>query len=117
MPRASGLHLGDIQESIRRIELYTAGRSYEDFKNETLIQDGVCRNLAIIGEAVKKLPESLREQRPEIDWRKIAGLRDILVHEYAAVDLRIVWNIVSSKLPELRHAVEALKGGSRGRAD
>ena len=112
MPRDSDLHLDDVLESIRRIELYTAGRTYDDFKQEILVQDGVCRNLAIIGEAVKKLPPNLREKRPEIDWRKIAGLRDILVHEYAGVDLGIVWNIVVSKLPELRAAVEALRAGS-----
>jgi uncharacterized protein with HEPN domain len=109
MPSDSDLYLDDILESIRRIELYAGNESYEEFHKDLLVQDGVCRNLAIIGEAVKKLPASLVETRPEIEWRKIAGLRDILVHEYAAVDLGIVWDIVTNKLPALRRVVEELR--------
>ncbi len=74
-----------------------------------MVQDGICRNLAIIGEAVKKLPPTLLERGPDIEWRKIAGLRDVLVHAYASVDLGIVWDVVQNKLPGLRRAIEALR--------
>lgn len=90
MPRGSELYLDDILDSIRRIESYTEGMSLEDFVADELVQDGVCRNLAVIGEAVKKLPEDVRTRAPEIEWPKIAGLRDVLIHEYANVDLEII---------------------------
>lgn len=109
MSQAFEVYLDDIEEAVRRVERYTAGLSYEDFRADELIQDGVCRNLGIIGEAVKRLPPEARERGPEIDWRKVAGLRDILVHEYASVDLGIVWDIVNTKLPGLKAAVERLR--------
>jgi uncharacterized protein with HEPN domain len=77
MPRDSELYLDDILDSIRRIESYTEEMSFQDFEANELVQDGVCRNLAIIGEAVKKLPDDLLARGPEIEWRKIAGLRDV----------------------------------------
>jgi uncharacterized protein with HEPN domain len=103
------LYLDDILEAIRRVELYAAGKSFEEFSKDLLVQDGVCRNLANIGEAVKRLPAELTDLRPDIEWRKIAGLRDILVHEYAGVDLGIVWDVVRSKLPELKTATQAIR--------
>ena len=90
MPRGSDLYLDDILESIRRIEKYTARMSFEEFEEDLLVQDGVLRNLAFIGEAVKKLPAEIREATPQVAWRKIAGLRDVLIHEYAGIDLGIV---------------------------
>ncbi len=113
MPAGSErLYLDDILEAIRRIELYTASMSFEDFTHNLLVQDGVCRNLANLGEAVKKLPEEVTGRRPEIDWPKIAGLRDILVHEYAGVDLAIVWDVVGTKLAPLKEAVRGLREAS-----
>ena len=109
MPRGSELYLGDILDSIRKIERYTAGMRFEDFAADELVQDGVCRNLAILGEAVKKLPEEERALAPSIEWRKIAGLRDVLVHEYAHVDLEIVWDVVRNKLPTLETAATNLR--------
>lgn len=114
MPQESDLYLDDILESIRRIELYSGDLSFEEFQKNLLVQDGVCRNLAIIGEAVKKLPESVTEERADIDWKKIAGLRDILVHEYAAVDLGIIWDIVINKVPQLKHAARERRDAGSG---
>ena len=67
-----------------------------------MIQDGVFRNLEVIGEAVKNLPDDIKKDYPEVEWRKIAGLRDILIHAYFGVDLEVIWDIVKNKVPELK---------------
>jgi uncharacterized protein with HEPN domain len=110
MPGGSELYLEDILEAIRRIELYTASMTEGVFLEDLLVQDGVTKNLVVIGEAVKKLPDSLRDAHPQISWKKIAGLRDILVHEYASVDLGIVWDVVIHRIPGLKAVVLAIRG-------
>ena len=82
--------------------------NFEDFSNNELIQDGVIRNLEIIGEAVKNLPDDIKKHYPEVEWRKIAGLRDILIHAYFGVDLEIIWDIVKNKVPELKEMVRKI---------
>ena len=82
--------------------------NFEDFSNNELIQDGVIRNLEIIGEAVKNLPDDIKKDYPEVEWRKIAGLRDILIHAYFGVDLEIIWDIVRNKVPELKEMVRKI---------
>lgn len=70
-----------------------------------MAQDAVVRNFEVIGEAVKRIPESLKEERPDIPWRRIAGLRDVLIHQYLRVDLEAVWAIVRDDLHEFKQAV------------
>ena len=82
--------------------------NFEDFSNNELIQDGVIRNLEIIREAVKNLPDDIKKDYPEVEWRKIAGLRDILIHAYFGVDLEIIWDIVKNKVPELKEMVRKI---------
>lgn len=79
------LYLINILESISRIELYTAAGA-EEFHTSTLIQDAVIRNFEIIGEATKKLSSELRSRYTGVPWTRIAGLRDVLIHDYLAVD-------------------------------
>jgi len=88
--------LEDIYESTLRIELYTEDISFEEFKKNTLLQDAVVRNLEIIGEASKNIPMTIREQYSEIEWKKITGLRDILIHAYFGIDLDIIWDVVKN---------------------
>ena len=102
MPREYKAYLTDILESIRRIEEYTENLTIESFKKNQLIQDAVVRNLEITGEAVKNIPNNVKSRNPNVEWKKIAGLRDILIHAYFGIDTDIVWDIIKNKLPELK---------------
>jgi uncharacterized protein with HEPN domain len=102
------LFLLDILECIERIEKYTIRTSLKQFlKNEQII-DGVVRNLEIIGEAAKNIPRDIRNQAPEIPWKKIVGFRNILVHEYYNVDLENTWYIIDKQLPALKKQTRVL---------
>ncbi|WOX56652.1 MULTISPECIES: DUF86 domain-containing protein [unclassified Methanoculleus] len=108
MPREYNLYLRDILEAIERIEQYTEDMCYEAFTENNLVQDGVIRNLMVIGEATKLIPEPLKGEYSNIPWRKIAGMRDILIHAYFGVHNEIVWDAVRNKLPELQVAVRQM---------
>jgi uncharacterized protein with HEPN domain len=112
MPRDYNLYLEDIMAAIERIEIYTRGISFQQFHENTMIIDAVLHNLEIIGEVAKSLPEEVKSRFSEVEWRKISGLRDIIVHQYFGISLEIVWDILQNKLPGLRFSVaEILKGG------
>ena len=108
MPRDSRVHLEDILESTRKIKTYTAGLSKAAFLADEKTFDAVVRNLEVIGEAVKKLPEDLRAKYSALDWKKIAGLRDILIHEYFGLDAEIVWDIAQNKVPTFDREVRTM---------
>jgi uncharacterized protein with HEPN domain len=108
MPRDSRIYLEDILEATHKIVSYTAHLSKAAFLEDEKTLDTVVRNLEVIGEAVKKLPEDLRAQHPTLEWKKMAGLRDILIHEYFGLDAEIVWDIVTTKVPTLNQAVRAM---------
>ena len=95
------LYLSNIQESIEAIESYTDDGK-ESFMQTRMIQDAVIRNFEVIGEATKRLSTEFREKHSEIPWRRIAGLRDVLIHDYLRIDLEEVWGIIRDYLPELK---------------
>ena len=108
MPRDYDVYLEDILEAIGRIRRYTAAVALQTFSQDEKTVDAVVRNLEIIGEAVKQVPESVRLHHPEVDWKRIAGLRDILIHAYFEIDLEIVWDIVQGKLPTLEQQIKRI---------
>jgi len=108
MPRDSRVYLDNILEATRKITVYTGSLSKAAFLEDEKTLDAVVRNLEVIGEAVKKLPENLRAKHSAVEWKKIAGLRDILIHEYFGLDAEIVWDIVQNKVPALDREVRTM---------
>ena len=105
MSREWELYLEDILERCEKILRFTEGLTFEQFTNDERTYDAVVRNLEIIGEAAKHIPDDIRVVLPNIEWRKAAGLRDMLAHAYFGIDNDILWDIVRNKVPELADAV------------
>jgi uncharacterized protein with HEPN domain len=108
MPRDYKVYLEDILEAIGKVQRYTANLSQEAFSGDERTLDAVVRNLEIIGEASKNVPRKIRSKYPEVEWKRIAGLRDILIHEYFGIDIDIIWDIVQNKLPELKKQINQI---------
>jgi len=101
------VYLRHILEALNAIAEYTTDGK-EAFFQRRLVQDGVIRNLEIIGEAAKNVSTALRDANPDIPWQKIAGLRDVLIHQYFGVDLEAVWQMVEHRLPTLKTRILSL---------
>jgi uncharacterized protein with HEPN domain len=114
MPRDCLLYLDDIGEAAGRIERYVAGLDYEAFIADEMRVDAVVRNLEVTGEAAKHVPEEVRDRDPGVPWRQIAGLRDILTHQYFAVNLPIIWDIVQHEVAPLHTTIQAILQGEQG---
>jgi uncharacterized protein with HEPN domain len=99
------LYVEDIWESITAIEEYTRGVSKAEFEDDRQLQDAVARRLETIGEAVKHLPDDFRLRYPDVPWKQIAGLRDVLIHEYFNVRIMRVWYVVANDLQALKQAI------------
>ncbi|MDD4253097.1 HepT-like ribonuclease domain-containing protein [Methanoculleus horonobensis] len=108
MPRDLLLYLEDIRDAIASISSYAGDRTFEEFAGDPMCLDAVVLRFITIGEAVKQIPADITAGHPEIEWRKIAGLRDISVHSYYSVKPTILWDIILTELGPLADAVEAM---------
>lgn len=109
MKKEPKVFIEHIIECIELIENYAKGKTKEDFLNSTQLQDAIIRRIEIIGEAVKNLAEEFKNNYPEIPWRKIAGTRDMLVHEYFGIDLELTWEVVQRDIPDLKRKILKIK--------
>ena len=102
------LFLMEILEAIEKIERYIDSLSFEDFVKNEMVVDAVIRNLEIVGEAARNIPEEVRSKYSNIPWKRVVGFRNIVIHGYFDVDLEIVWVIAKERLPELKPQIKRM---------
>lgn len=108
MKKDPKVFLEHIIESIQLIEEYAKPLTVEEFQKNKAMQDAIIRRLEIIGEAVKNVPTSFKAHHPNIPWKQMAGMRDILIHEYFDVDLLLIWSVVQRELPAIKEKFSLL---------
>jgi uncharacterized protein with HEPN domain len=106
MDKQQHIYIAHILECIRKIKVYTTGMTEVEFMDHPMAQDAVIRNFEVIGEATKKLDAEFREKHPLVQWRKVAGLRDKLIHGYMGVDLRALWLVVTDVLSDFEEQMQ-----------
>ncbi|KKQ17429.1 MAG: hypothetical protein US31_C0019G0016 [Berkelbacteria bacterium GW2011_GWA1_36_9] len=95
-------YLEHILEAIENIESFLKDKSKDDFLSDKMLQSAIIRQLEIIGEASKRISAKKKEQSPQTEWKNIAGIRDVLIHDYFGIDLESIWNTLSINIPELK---------------
>lgn len=103
------IYIEHILQSIERIGSYIFGKDQQEFSEDNLTQDAVIRQLEIIGEATKRISPALRDINPDVPWQDMAGMRDILIHNYIDVDTDIVWKTASESIPELKKLLKNIR--------
>jgi uncharacterized protein with HEPN domain len=102
------IYIEHILQSIDRIETYLSGKDHQSFSDDFMTQDAVVRQLEIIGEATKRISKELRNINPQVPWSDMAGMRDILIHDYIDVDIDIVWKTASESIIKLKSLLQNL---------
>ena len=115
MPRKLYPALHDILETIARVQEKTAGKTLGDFQADWELRFIVERAIEIISEGSRRLPEEAKAMRPEIPWRSVAGIGNVLRHEYHTISDKIIWDVVQGDLPALKTAVEAIAAKIEGK--
>ena len=103
------LLLEDIIESIQKIKIYTSGLSLDDFLKDDKTIDAVIRNFEIIGEASNRIPDEIRDKFQLVNWHRIRGFRNRIVHDYMGIDYEIVWEIIEKDLEELKNKIQQIR--------
>lgn len=106
--RDPDLLVEDMLTAIRKIDRYTSGMDQELFRQDEKTVDAVVRNLEILGEATRQMPEDFAAGHPDVPWRQIAGLRNRIVHDYFGLDMEIIWEVIRNDLPQLQAWLENL---------
>ena len=106
--RTHKMFVEDILEAMNKIERYLKGLTYEMFVKNDIVVDAVARNLEIIAEASSNIPEDVKGKYLYIPWKRMIGLRNIVIHEYFGIDLSIIWEIVTKNLPETKPQIIAM---------
>ena len=106
--REYSLYLKDILEAMAAIEKFVAGMEFEDFKNDDRTSSAVIRKFEIIGEAIKHIPEEIRNKYPQIKWKQMAGMRDRLIHFYFGVKYDLVWHTIKDVIPKVKPIVQGI---------
>jgi len=101
-------YVEDILDEMKKAEILLKGVTYEQFEADFRINYALVRALEIIGEAAKRLPESVRQRYPDIPWRGMAGMRDRMIHGYDRVDLQVVWDVVKRDIPRIKPQIEQI---------
>ena len=104
------LYADDIVEACGKVRRFIGGMTYEAFVADDRTLDAVIWNIEVIGEAAKKLPDDIIDKAPEVEWRKVRGMRNVLAHAYFGLDTKVVWSTATTKLDELEAAVRKLRG-------
>lgn len=102
------LYLEDIKSSIRKIEEYIKNLTFDEFVGNDMVIDAVVRNLSVIGEAAKNIPEELKIKYSDIPWEEISGMRNKIIHEYFGVDEEILWKTIKEDLPIFKKQIEEI---------
>lgn len=108
MMKDDSVYLRHILDAIEQIESYLDGISVDQFQKTKLIQDGVLRQLEIMGEASRYLSDDIRQDHPEVPWRQIVGLRNRVIHAYFSVNTEIIWEITQDDLPSIKGNVTSI---------
>jgi uncharacterized protein with HEPN domain len=102
-------YLDDILDTIADIEAFTDGVDFNEFQAKREKVLAVIKSIEILGEAVKKIPDEIRAEYPQVAWRSIAGMRDVLVHEYWGIDVAVVWSTVEEGIPTLKPVITEIR--------
>ncbi|MGE5398647.1 MAG: DUF86 domain-containing protein [Chitinophagales bacterium] len=108
MSRDLILYLEDIKLACDKIAQYIKGYSFDEFMKDEKTVDAVVRNIGIIGEATKKVPANVRRKYSDIEWRKVAGMLDVVIHNYSGVDYHIVWDVAVNEAPKLSEQISKM---------
>ena len=109
MQRDYKIYLEDIAAAIDKIQDFVRGDTKDSFAKDTKTFDAVIRNLEVIGEAAKQIPDDVRSKFTDVPWKEICGLRDVLIHQYFGVEAETLWDIVQNELPPLKRQIENFK--------